>query len=159
MHHLVADPNSRVRLIAAGYLLSLSEESYDAKAGAVLMAALGDPIPRVREEAHQVFESLGPRGAAILDELQKSDGSGEPQTVTNRMGIRNRSKCSILWPSTPDQRVWRLSGFRLVKLARLNARIDACRACIPCAADSSSFTMDLTYRENPCKAFTPAVYS
>ena len=27
----------------------------------------------------EVFESLGPRGAAILDELQKSDGSAELQ--------------------------------------------------------------------------------
>jgi HEAT repeat protein len=80
MHHLISDPNSSVRLIAASYLLSIPGESYDVKAGAVLMAALGDPIPRVRKEAHQLFESLGPRGSTILEELQKSEGSDEFQT-------------------------------------------------------------------------------
>jgi HEAT repeat protein len=79
MQHLLADPNSRVRLVAASYLLST--ESNDAKAGAVLVDALADPVPRVREEALDLFESLGTRGAAILEELQKFDGSnGDPES-------------------------------------------------------------------------------
>jgi hypothetical protein len=57
--------------------VALDEVAYDAKAGAVLVAALGDPVPRVREEVHQLFESLGSRGTAILDELQHSNGSTE----------------------------------------------------------------------------------
>jgi HEAT repeat protein len=79
MQHLLADPNSRVRLVAASYLLST--ESNDAKAGAVLVDALADPVPRVREEALDLFGSLGTRGAAILEELQKFDGSnGDPES-------------------------------------------------------------------------------
>ena len=57
MHQLVADPNSRVRLIAAGSLLSAEPD--DADAGAVLVEALGDPALRVREAALDLFESLG----------------------------------------------------------------------------------------------------
>jgi HEAT repeat protein len=72
MHHLVADPNSRVRLIAASSLLS--EESSDTTAGAVLVDALGDSALRVREAAMDLFESLGNGGAAILEGLQKRGG-------------------------------------------------------------------------------------
>ena len=70
MRHLVADPNSRVRLIAASSLLS--QEAIDAHAGTVLMEALADPSLRVREAALALFESLGPRGVAILETLLKS---------------------------------------------------------------------------------------
>jgi HEAT repeat protein len=72
MHHLVADPNSRVRLIDASSLLS--EESSDTTAGAVLVDALGDSALRVREAAMDLFESLGNGGAAILEGLQKRGG-------------------------------------------------------------------------------------
>ena len=64
MRRLIADPNSRMRLIAAGSLL-LAEAS-DAVAGAVLMEAMGDPAPRVREAARDILESLGAEGAAIV---------------------------------------------------------------------------------------------
>ena len=64
MRRLVADPNSRVRLIAAGSLLPA--ESSDAVAGAVLMEAMGDPAPRVREAARELLESLGAGGAAFV---------------------------------------------------------------------------------------------
>ena len=65
MQHLVADPNSRVRLIAASFLLSA--ESNNAKAGAVLVEALGDPALRVRKAAngscsrHSILEGLRTR--------------------------------------------------------------------------------------------------
>ena len=72
MHDLVADPNSRVRLIAAGSVLS--EESSDTTAGDVLVEALGDPALRVREAAMDLFESLGNGGTAILDGLKQRDG-------------------------------------------------------------------------------------
>ena len=75
MHQLLGDPSSRVRLIAASYLLSA--ETDIAEAGTVLMDSLADPVPRIREQALDLFESLGPRGVEILEELKKSDGLTE----------------------------------------------------------------------------------
>jgi hypothetical protein len=72
MHYLVADPNSRVRLIAAGSVLA--EESSDSTAGDVLVDALGDPALRLREAAMDLFESLGNGGTAILEGLKQRDG-------------------------------------------------------------------------------------
>src|SRR5439155_23303299 len=68
MQRLVADPNSRVRLIAASSLLAA--ESSHTQAGDVLMEALGDPALRVREAALDLFESLGTGGAAVLERLK-----------------------------------------------------------------------------------------
>ncbi len=86
MQRLVTDPNSRVRLIAAGSLLSL--ESGNTPAGIVLMGALEDPALRVREAAIELLASLGTGGAAFIDGLRERDGlpaapgmapgSGEP---------------------------------------------------------------------------------
>ena len=72
MQRLVADSNSRVRLIAASSLLSA--ESSNPSAGAVLREALEDPAPRVRAAAHDLLESLGASGArscARLDEWRR----------------------------------------------------------------------------------------
>ncbi len=49
MQHLVADPNSRVRLIAAGSLLAA--EPGNAVAAAVLVESLEDPVRGVRDAA------------------------------------------------------------------------------------------------------------
>ena len=54
MQRLVADPNSRVRLIAAGSLLSA--EPGNPIAGAVLKEGLGDPALRVREAAREILD-------------------------------------------------------------------------------------------------------
>jgi HEAT repeat protein len=75
MQHLIEDPNSRVRLIAAGCLLSA--ESSNLSAGAVLLEALDDPSPRVRAAAMELLESLGARGAALVAELKESDEASE----------------------------------------------------------------------------------
>src|SRR5208283_4548447 len=64
MQHLLADPNSRVRLIAASSLLV--EEPGNTLAGAVLVEALADPVPRVREAALVLLDSLGARGIVLL---------------------------------------------------------------------------------------------
>ena len=77
MRRLVADPNSRVRLIAAGSLLSA--ESSNTNAGIVLREALEDPALRVREAALELLESLGASGAALLEGLRERDG--EPGIV------------------------------------------------------------------------------
>jgi HEAT repeat protein len=65
MQHLVADPNSRVRLIAASSLL-VAEPAH-ILAGAVLAEALEDPVLRVREAALVLFESLGESGTLRLE--------------------------------------------------------------------------------------------
>jgi HEAT repeat protein len=71
MQRLVADPNSRVRLIAAGSLLSA--DASNPVAGAVLNEALGDPAPRVRGAAQALLESLGASGAAFMEGLRERD--------------------------------------------------------------------------------------
>jgi HEAT repeat protein len=68
MRRLVADPNSRVRLIAAGSVLS--EEPASGEAGAVLVEALGDPALRVRKAALELVESLGKGALGYLDVLK-----------------------------------------------------------------------------------------
>ena len=60
MQHLVADPNSRVRLIAASSLLVA--EPGNILAGAVLTESLQDPVLRVREAALELLERSGPEG-------------------------------------------------------------------------------------------------
>jgi hypothetical protein len=78
MRHLVEDPNTRVRLIAASCLLSV--DPGDAKAGAVLVEALGDPAPRVRKGALELVETLGPAGAVFVKTLKQCVGlEGEPE--------------------------------------------------------------------------------
>jgi hypothetical protein len=72
MQHLVADPNSRVRLIAASFLLAAGLGN--AEADAVLVEALGDPALRVRKAALELVESLGTSGAAFLEGLKQRDG-------------------------------------------------------------------------------------
>jgi HEAT repeat protein len=81
LEHLTADSHPRVRLTAASSLLS--QEADNAAAGAALVEALTDTAPRVRDEAHEVFESLGDEGTVVLDRLLKNgaavkDKPGEP---------------------------------------------------------------------------------
>jgi HEAT repeat protein len=75
MQHLIADPNSRVRLIAAGRLLPA--DPAHASAGAVLVEALADPALRVRKAALELVESLGTGGAGFLEALQQRNGLEE----------------------------------------------------------------------------------
>ncbi len=75
MQRLVADPNSRVRLIAAGSLLAA--ESGNTDASVVLLEALEDPAPRVREAAMELIGSLGARGVALVEGLRERDGPSE----------------------------------------------------------------------------------
>jgi HEAT repeat protein len=77
MQRLVADTNSRVRLIAAGSLLAV--ESGNTNAGVVLLEALENPAPRVREAAMELLASLGAGGAAFIEDLRGRNGPpGEP---------------------------------------------------------------------------------
>ena len=92
MQRLVADPNSRVRLIAAGSLLAA--ESGNTSAGVVLLEALEDPALRVREAALELLGSLGARGAALVEGLRERDGPPEepgwredPDRTFERLGL------------------------------------------------------------------------
>lgn len=68
MRQLVADTNSRIRLIAASFVLSA--ELDNEPAGIVMAEALGDPAPRVRKAALELVESLGQAGAGFLEALR-----------------------------------------------------------------------------------------
>jgi len=66
---LVADPNSRVRLIAAGFLLGAGQD--DPTSIGVLMEALSDPAIRVRKSALELIETLGERATEFLEALKR----------------------------------------------------------------------------------------
>lgn len=72
MRRLVSDPNSKIRLIAAGSVLSA--DPGDVEAGAVLAEALADTSPRVRKAALELVDSLGTGGTGFLDALKTRDG-------------------------------------------------------------------------------------
>jgi HEAT repeat protein len=71
MQHLLVDPNSRVRLIAASSLLVA--EPGNILAGAVLAESLEDPVLRVQEAALILLDSLGEGGIALLEELKETN--------------------------------------------------------------------------------------
>ncbi len=79
MQRLVADPNSRVRLIAASALLSA--ESSNPSAGAVVREALEDPALRVRAAAHALVDSLGASGAALVPGSLNGEEPQEDQAM------------------------------------------------------------------------------
>jgi HEAT repeat protein len=58
MSHLLNDPNVRIRLVAAGAILG--KNPADAAAGAVVLAAMEDPTPRVRLAAEELVALLPP---------------------------------------------------------------------------------------------------
>ncbi len=84
MRGLVDDPNSRVRLIAAGCLLAV--EADHAGAGLVLIAALEDPAPRVRAAAVELLASLGAGGAAIIEGSRERGRAPEVPAITPGSG-------------------------------------------------------------------------
>jgi HEAT repeat protein len=74
MQRLIADPNSRVRLIAASSLLCAGQGN--SLAGAVLAESLEDPVLRVREAALALLDSLGEGGRALLEEARDKQHPG-----------------------------------------------------------------------------------
>ncbi len=68
LHRLIDDPNTRVRLVAAGAVLSAEP---DDAAAAVVTAALSDPALRLRRLGLDVVASLGDGGAVFLDALRR----------------------------------------------------------------------------------------
>jgi HEAT repeat protein len=82
MQTLLTDPNSRVRLIAAGSLLAA--EPGHMMAREVLVEALEDSVPRVREAAQALLESLGSEGAACSASLNHSNGPAIKASLVSR---------------------------------------------------------------------------
>jgi HEAT repeat protein len=66
LHHLLTDPNPRLRLLADETLLKANPS--DAEAVAVLVASLADSSPRIRRAALELAASIG---AALLGELRR----------------------------------------------------------------------------------------
>ncbi len=65
--HLLADQNSRVRLIAAAYLL-VSDAPGDA--AEVMASVLAEPSVRLRQVGLEILRPLGRRGVPVLDALR-----------------------------------------------------------------------------------------
>jgi HEAT repeat protein len=84
MRQLVEDSNVRIRLVAAGALLT--SDPSDARASAVLMEALGDVAPRVRKAALELVESLGPASAPLVETLQQRAGLEEDGELQAALG-------------------------------------------------------------------------
>jgi HEAT repeat protein len=76
--HLLADPNPRLRLLAAGSLLDA--DPTDPEAAAALVQALADPAPRVRRSALDWIEAHDFRGEGLLEALQqRAESETEPE--------------------------------------------------------------------------------
>lgn len=77
--HLVDDPNSRIRLVAAGAVLGLDPD--DATARQVVGEALSDPALRLRRIALDAVAALGPPGVVFLDTLKVRATAEEDSAV------------------------------------------------------------------------------
>jgi HEAT repeat protein len=66
---LLADPNDRIRLLVACFLLN--DAPTHERAAVVVAAALTDPSPRLRKSALELVASLGASGAVFLEQLQE----------------------------------------------------------------------------------------
>jgi HEAT repeat protein len=78
MQRLMADPNSRVRLIAASSLLAA--EPGNALAVGVLVESLQDPVRGVQEAARALLDSLEAGGVALIGTLNETSVQA-PQSV------------------------------------------------------------------------------
>jgi HEAT repeat protein len=67
MHHLLEDPNPRIRLVAASSLLGADADN--ARASSVVIEALSNPAPRVRKAGLELLESLGTGGAQFSEAM------------------------------------------------------------------------------------------
>jgi len=96
MQHLVMDPNSRIRLIAASSLLYA--EPGHTKAATVLMEALVDPAQRVRAAALDLLESLGTGGAVLLKTVHLDEPTRNRESRGSRLSARSEidlaTRCS-----------------------------------------------------------------
>ena len=90
MRHLIADPNSRVRLIAAGRIARRIDIANE-PARAVLIEALEDAALRVRRSALELVDSLGAGAAPFLESLVKrSESESDPELLEIANGLVQR---------------------------------------------------------------------
>jgi HEAT repeat protein len=79
LRRLIEDPNTRVRLVAAGAVLSA--DPADPAAATAVAAALSDPALRLRRLGLDVVASLGDGGVAYLDALRRRSTEEEDASV------------------------------------------------------------------------------
>lgn len=84
MNQLLSDSNARVRLIAAGCLLSNSDNS---AARVVVEETLRDPSLQIRRATLNLVESLGRSGVEFLEALKQRDGQ-EMETEIRHMSAK-----------------------------------------------------------------------
>jgi HEAT repeat protein len=82
LRHLIEDPNTRIRLIAAGAVLAQSPT--DAPAAAVISEALSAPALRLRTVGLDVIDSLGDRGGVFREALRRRAEEEEDPAVRDR---------------------------------------------------------------------------
>lgn len=104
MQHLLTDPNPRVRLIAAGTLLSAEPDN--PQACAVVVEALGDSVLRLRKATLELVESLGPGGLQFLDALKDREcleGEAECRIALTRVIERLEEQAGQALQTVGDQ--------------------------------------------------------
>jgi HEAT repeat protein len=84
VHRLIDDPNVRVRLVAAGYLLRANPA--DPRGTAVLTEALSHATSRIRKTAVELVASLGPQGAIFRDVMQRRMKEEEEPEIRDLIG-------------------------------------------------------------------------
>src|SRR5262249_22926318 len=85
------DPNSRVRLIAAGSVLA--EEPGHERAAAVLTGALADPALRLRRAAADFLATLGPRAVPFLGVLRdRAEAETDPELKATLVELAGRAE-------------------------------------------------------------------
>jgi HEAT repeat protein len=96
---LLGDPNSRIRLIAAGAILARSPANVEA--ASVVAASLSDPALRLRQVALEAVASHGDGGLAFWHSLirraQEEDDPGLRERVTR---LLDSLKSAVVMPAT-----------------------------------------------------------
>ena len=99
MEHLVEDASLRIRFIAASALLSPNPGH--ARAGAVLVEALGDPTGAPAQAALALVKSLGAGGGAFLEALKLRAGLEEEPELREAM-VQLVGQLDAQIPPTPS---------------------------------------------------------
>src|SRR5262249_46588871 len=80
---LIEDPNSKVRLLAACFLLT--RDTTHAKAAEILTTTLADPAVRLHTTTLELIEALGPGAAVFHEVIARRAGVEEDRAVRDRL--------------------------------------------------------------------------
>ncbi|WP_406700110.1 HEAT repeat domain-containing protein [Singulisphaera sp. Ch08] len=108
MQNLLTDPNSRIRLIAAGSLRAA--EMNDPQVELAVVEALNDPAPRIRKAALELMESFDPGDGRLLEALVERESQEEVSELRNvvtriidRLKKQTEVQALALAPATQSQ--------------------------------------------------------